>query len=279
MNRSTSSHLLIAGTASLGKLNSRKAIEAVVGKMVENGVDQFDTAPLYGSGCMETILGRCLKANPGVLINTKFGLEVPVRNRCLRHGYLASKVVQKIASRFSNAQNFNSGNIAAYARETLQRSSAILGLPIDVFFAHEVPLSSLDTDDFIRFVRDAKQSGLISRFGLGGYRKQYESIQLSPIWKEVDVVQVESLPGKPVKTPPGWNGQIFLHGVLSAHRAALARNHSSVTALGSIAQEAVEQQHADRLIIGFSRAESCEQFLRAVSENPLKTDSTCGLAT
>src|SRR5688500_10051019 len=62
---------------------SEKAIHAAV----DHGINWIDTAPIYGSGHSETIVGRALKALPASrrpMVFTKFGLGVdadtPVRS-------------------------------------------------------------------------------------------------------------------------------------------------------------------------------------------------------
>ncbi|HEY8962095.1 MAG TPA: aldo/keto reductase [Luteolibacter sp.] len=260
------SHQLIAGSATLGKLHSRKAVAAMVDRLVANGLTTFDTAPLYGEGCMETLLGGCLAGRPEILINTKFGLEVPVDSRLLRKSYFVSKVVQKLARKLVPSVHVSrAADIVRHAETSLSRSLDELGLPIDVFFAHEVPISLLETADFIQFLQSAKRRGLFRRFGLGGYRRQYEITEFTPIWHEVDVVQVESIPGQPVRTPQGWEGEVFLHGVLSTLRPLLTQGRSKPTALAALAYEAMGPQNADRLVVGFSRGESLEEFVHAIS--------------
>lgn len=58
-----------------GEVNTEDSIEAVH-KMFELGVNIIDTAPAYGSGHSEEIVGKALKGYRNkVLVSTKFGLD------------------------------------------------------------------------------------------------------------------------------------------------------------------------------------------------------------
>ena len=63
------------GGKNYGQVNRAEAIGAIR-KMIENGVNLVDTAPVYGNGAAEMIVGEALEkiARDKVLISTKFGL-------------------------------------------------------------------------------------------------------------------------------------------------------------------------------------------------------------
>lgn len=63
------------GGQNYGKVDKNEAICAIR-RMIENGVNLIDTAPCYGNGTSEKIVGEVLKEIPReqVLISTKFGL-------------------------------------------------------------------------------------------------------------------------------------------------------------------------------------------------------------
>ena len=57
------------------------ASEAAIHAAVDHGVNWIDTAPIYGGGHSETMVGRAIKALPEAqrpLIFTKFGLGADV---------------------------------------------------------------------------------------------------------------------------------------------------------------------------------------------------------
>ena len=72
------------GGQNYGKVDKNEAIYAIR-RMIENGVNLIDTAPCYGNGTSEKIVGEVLKEIPReqVLISTKFGLIPDIYT----HGY------------------------------------------------------------------------------------------------------------------------------------------------------------------------------------------------
>ncbi len=108
------------------------------------------------------------------------------------------------------------------------------------------------TPEFLEFVRQAKQRRQFRRFGLGGYRSIYQDHGEGISWDHLDVPQVESIPGERPATPPGWSGEIFLHGVLAPLRQPDS-SHPSMKTLSECLHEALEIQGADRLVVGVSR--------------------------
>ena len=72
------------GGQNYGKVDKNEAICAIR-RMIENGVNLIDTAPCYGNGTSEKIVGEVLKEIPReqVLISTKFGLIPDIYT----HGY------------------------------------------------------------------------------------------------------------------------------------------------------------------------------------------------
>lgn len=73
---------LIFGTAGLSALPTKSAALRLLETAYEQGIRHFDTAPLYGQGYAEWILGRFLR-NKGndVLVTDKFGLAGDVSPR------------------------------------------------------------------------------------------------------------------------------------------------------------------------------------------------------
>lgn len=63
----------MALTGTYGALGRQQAV-ATLAAALNNGVTLFDTAPLYGNGANETLLGDVLGGRPETTIVTKFGL-------------------------------------------------------------------------------------------------------------------------------------------------------------------------------------------------------------
>lgn len=249
---------LILGTGAAGRLNHASEIRSLLSSCLRAGADAFDTAPLYGSGAMESLLGQVLKAEhagPDVLVNTKFGLAPTVKIPRPADFYFAAKIAQVVGRRLgmNGSPSLLKTTVVAAATDALERATKLFGLDrIDVFFAHEVPMEVLATPEFLEFIRHGKQQRQFRRFGLGGYRSIYQNSDEETSWNHVDVLQVESIPGERPITPSGWSGEIFLHGVLAPLRRT-GSTPASAEALHNCFHEALEIQGASRLVVGVSR--------------------------
>jgi aryl-alcohol dehydrogenase-like predicted oxidoreductase len=66
---------LIFGCASLSSLKTSREVTRLLNLAYENGVTHFDTAPLYGQGYSEVLVGKFIKDKRDKLcVTTKFGL-------------------------------------------------------------------------------------------------------------------------------------------------------------------------------------------------------------
>lgn len=260
---------IIVGTACMGRLNSAAEIKSLMGKCLDAGFNSFDTAPLYGSGLMESILANSLvdpAASHNGSVNTKFGLYPPLSLSFLDGSYFCKKSAIAFAKRIPGVGGHRRSRnpILETARKSLGKSLRNLGKGrIDVFFAHEIPIAELIAPEFIDFIRDSKRSGKFKRFGLGGYRSQYCSGGNEEFWNCVDVIQVESHSGEPCPRPPGWDGSVFLHGVLSGLKT-FGPAAGAANPLGDLLTEAVEIQGADQVVIGFSRERHLLELIDAL---------------
>lgn len=60
------------GNMVFGKTPTEEQLSAVYDTALKNGLTLFDTAPVYGGGSSEKIVGNLIKNNPDVIISTKF---------------------------------------------------------------------------------------------------------------------------------------------------------------------------------------------------------------
>ena len=63
----------MALTGLYGDVSSDQAM-ATLSRALSMGVRLFDTAPIYGRGANEELLGRALAGHEGIFVTTKFGL-------------------------------------------------------------------------------------------------------------------------------------------------------------------------------------------------------------
>ena len=138
-------------TASLHHLNSLKQQISLLECAVEHGFTHFDTAPLYGFGLAESVIGRSgLRGKPDITVATKVGLLPPGG---VRQGRLSS-TLRKVAGRLvksvsrpivcwsvSGAENSLNESLRKLRRES-----------VDILWLHEPRIDLIETDEWLKFL-------------------------------------------------------------------------------------------------------------------------------
>ena len=90
------------GGANFGPVNREDSI-AAIRAMIDNGVNLVDTAPVYGNGYSEQLVGEALKDGyrDKVLISTKFGLAGTIINPMRRDASFGN-IMREVASSLQN---------------------------------------------------------------------------------------------------------------------------------------------------------------------------------
>ncbi|MEJ5992836.1 aldo/keto reductase [Pedobacter sp. Du54] len=165
----------------------------------ENGITAFDTAPIYGQGYSELILGKFSKNKRSKLaITTKFGLgnvKMPTIQPivALPLNYLRKKLIQ------SPQQPVEHNYVKVPRREISKEQvkfdfySSLKRLQtsyIDTYLLHEGTPDFL-TDEALEFVFELKEKGLVRKIGLGVCHKNLEDINPKQLinW---DILQYEN---------------------------------------------------------------------------------------
>lgn len=135
------------GGQNYGKVDKNEAICAIR-RMIENGVNLIDTAPCYGNGTSEKIVGEVLKEIPReqVLISTKFGLIPDIYT----HGY-------KKDTSYKNAMR--------------EIQSSLMNLEtdyIDFYFVHW-PDVNTPIDETMAALEEMKRKGYIRYVGVSNF--------------------------------------------------------------------------------------------------------------
>lgn len=143
-------------------------IEAIcaIRRMIENGVNLIDTAPCYGNGTSEKIVGEVLKEIPReqVLISTKFGLIPDIYT----HGY-------KKDTSYKNAMR--------------EIQSSLMNLEtdyIDFYFVHW-PDVNTPIDETMAALEEMKRKGYIRYVGVSNFTA--EQIKEAEQYIQIDVQQ------------------------------------------------------------------------------------------
>ncbi|VGO18217.1 aldo/keto reductase [Pontiella sulfatireligans] len=122
-----------------GPMEERSAM-AILEAAVENGINFFDTADIYGAGRSEELIGRFLKTcGTPVAVATKFG----------RGGDVYPDHYSRQA-----------------LRDAVQASLDRLGLDvIDLLQLHCIPIETIRDGEVFGWLQDLRQEGLIKHFG------------------------------------------------------------------------------------------------------------------
>jgi D-threo-aldose 1-dehydrogenase len=154
---------------------SRRESAALLESAFDCGIRHFDTAPSYGYGQAENVLGEALGSRRHqVTITTKFGIQPP-RNGSLfgiarRVALPLVKRVPSVKSRLSQAAGNLKGRAhfsAAELRRSIEASLAALRTDyIDILLLHEADVSDL-SDELLGELDRSVKEGKIRCFGVG----------------------------------------------------------------------------------------------------------------
>ncbi len=165
------------GTAALmGRLGEKESLR-LLARAYDEGIRYFDTAPSYGYGEAEALVGRFARTKRDIAIGTKFGLLAGGRSSPL------VRFVVNVARPVARAMPKVRSRAGALARDRMPalsnfnldvaKSSLVSSLRklrrdcIDVFLLHECRVADLMGTDLLTFLSDAVRRGDIRTFGLG----------------------------------------------------------------------------------------------------------------
>jgi len=162
------------GTTSLLALVNEEERQSLLCAALDAGITHFDTAPYYGYGEAEKVLGRFIKHRRGqVTVTTKFGIQPPK----LAAGGTLAGAVKRVVKNFGPLRSLlakQAGKLVQRgvfgvedARKSLESSLRSLQTDhIDIFLLHEAGAG--DAGEDLRAFLEAKQKeGVIGSFGVG----------------------------------------------------------------------------------------------------------------
>jgi aryl-alcohol dehydrogenase-like predicted oxidoreductase len=163
------------GTASLTSIGSYKESINLLNVAYDMGIRHIDTAPLYGSGYAEIIVGDFLKnKRDDIFVTTKFGLDgskIVLKN--LTRQFLWLNKLKKSYFSKNNEQNVTVLNVEYrlitkdYVEKSLITSLRRLNTDcIDAFLLHEA-LPNFLTEDALTFLSKSKEKGDVKYLGIG----------------------------------------------------------------------------------------------------------------
>lgn len=170
------------GTTSLMGVPATKDRLALLECAFEAGIRHFDTAPYYGYGEAERVLGDFLKGRRDrVTITTKYGIQAPAMIKTRWMNLLARRILRLLpflrkalsgkAQTLSKKCVFN----PVEARRSLDHSLTALKTDyVDLLLLHEPAYADAASEDLHEFLEDEIRRGRIRAFGCGG---NFEAIQ------------------------------------------------------------------------------------------------------
>lgn len=217
------------GTAGLMRVAGARQRERLIAAAWDAGIRHYDTAPIYGLGESERLLGRVLGGRAGAFtVTTKFGLEVGPLSARLRplqgmgRALLrALPALRTVARRRAAAFYERPPLTAAAAVASLHRSLAALRLQqVTCFLAHDCAPAQLRDDALYDALRGLRDKGLITAYGTATDRER--TLQLLESHEHYcPVVQFDQNLHEGTPAAVGIARGVITHGVLSGGFARL----------------------------------------------------------
>lgn len=170
------------GTTSLMGLVSSKERLNLLETAFEFGIRHYDTAPYYGYGEAERVLGEFMVGKRDQLtVTTKYGIKAPAVlksrtvNRMARQLLRLFPGMRQMLSRRVQALTPKSRFTATEARASLERSLGALKTDhVDLFLLHEPEYADAAAEEMRGFLEYEVERGTIRAYGCGG---EFEVIQ------------------------------------------------------------------------------------------------------
>ncbi len=165
------------GTASLmGRIGTRASLR-LLERAYDEGIRYFDTAPSYGLGEAEAVVGRFASGRrDSIVLATKFGLKPILANKWTNVAKRMARPLLTLtpALRRRARSTLSAGlNPVAHfnvedARRSLENSLHLLKTDyIDILLMHECRIVDLRNESLLNMLHEAQAAGKIRAFGIG----------------------------------------------------------------------------------------------------------------
>jgi D-threo-aldose 1-dehydrogenase len=187
------------GTTGLLGLDHDKDRMELLTRAFSLGLRHFDTAPYYGFGEAERILGRFIRSRRDrVTVTTKLGIHPPRVAGLSTVAGLAKRMTRRIGglrrllSREAGKLIRRNAFTVADAEKSLHASLRALGTDyVDIYLLHEASASDVASDELLCFLEDQVGKGTIRCFGVASeFDRVVGVLSSSPSYARV--VQFES---------------------------------------------------------------------------------------
>lgn len=185
------------GAAPIGSRTGPEESKATLNKAFELGINFYDTAPSYGQGSSEKIIGEVFrKKRDKVIITTKVGyaptatLQAAARFKPLVRSLLRTVPgIRKSIQKFVNSQNkidFEPNYISKSVENSLQRLRSDY---IDLLLLHSPPGEIIERGDVFKQLKSLKQQGKIRYYGVSASNLENSLLLLKHPELEISALQ------------------------------------------------------------------------------------------
>jgi aryl-alcohol dehydrogenase-like predicted oxidoreductase len=234
------------GSDRLHHVISKRDREALISAAIDAGVTHFDTAPFYGDGLTERLLGELLDPQRNqVTIATKFGL---LPNRFIGDLGAAGVPLRAMRSVLRRMRLLTFPHRCfdiSRMRESIRTSLRALRTDhVDIFFLHEPRLVDM-TEALIEAIHELKRQGLARYVGIAGS-------EVAPIVERfgshLDVVQTAE---------NEWSGKGFTPDI--TYGAAQAAGSSDKSRAAQL-REALARRPHGTILVGTTKARRVQEL-------------------
>ncbi len=228
------------GTAGLLRQPGRNARLKILAAAYDAGIRHFDTAPIYGLGETESLLGTFLSGcTEPVTVTTKFGLSLGAMTSRLKVMQMAGRAMLRVIPPLREFTRQRTQALygtprfdAATATSSLERSLRMLKRErADLFLLHECTPANLARSEVYDCLSQLQRRGLIGAFGTATtYAQTLETLKTHAELCAVVQFEHNGLGSMDVPCQSAMSRGVITHSVLSytfaSIRRALARNAS-----------------------------------------------------
>jgi aryl-alcohol dehydrogenase-like predicted oxidoreductase len=264
------------GCAALSTMPTLRSAVSLLQTAYDSGIRHFDTAPIYGNGYSEKILGAFLKGKRNqVTVSTKFGLfPSTARNIPMWLALPLNKLRKLVKPKHDDNKIIEQPALIPYRLieyEDIRRSfeCSLKNLQtdhIDFYLLHEA-LPHFLTDEAMNYIQNLKNSGFIKNIGIAaGYVNLY-SLEEDKI-ADWDILQYESnlhfssddlIDRFPSKTH-------IYHSVLKFVKNIQVEGYTTLNIAGAVLAKAVKNNPKGKVLFSTSHKEHIKQNLQSLEK-------------
>lgn len=271
------------GCASLSSMKSSGSVNRLLHTAYNLGIKHFDTAPLYGQGFSETLVGAFIKNKRDLIsVTTKFGLgnyplsKIPPAI-ALPLNYYRKSIKGKLNKPQSQVskpvnENINDNKTLLYTPTVKRVSKAEIEISlsnslkrlntdyIDYYLLHENLPVNVDENAW-EFLLEMKQKGIILELGIGSNIQMIESLADDSInnWQ---VLQYEYVPDQFNKFLEKHSGKIhIIHSCLKHCKNLLAKDIPPENQAGYVLADCARQNNFGKVLFSTRNISRLEKNL------------------